>query len=840
MKRGRRARCGSLFSVALIVFAAGRCAADQAPDPQIGYVYPPSAAAGTTIDVVLGGYNWTPDMDLFVLDERVQLEATGPPGNMLASPPPYLEGTKAYYPQPMPREMPARFRIPADVPEGPVRWQAANANGSTLAGIFWVGGGREVTEEDNRSASKSLEPLPVTAIGRLFQNEEVDRYRIRADNTGPIACELFARRLGSPFHGVVAVYDAGGHRIADAADTQGHDTSLVFPAVAGESYEIAVSDIDFRGHRSFVYRLAIRQGPQVLAAIPVAGRRGETRRIEFVGIGIATGKPRLESVSRDVAFPANSDLAAIDYILQTDFGPAQSFRLPLGALAENVRQNDGALALTVPSAVTGAFDDASVEHRYRFEAKKDDRLRIEAAACVLGSPVDVTLAIRDAQGKIVGENDDLPGTSDAGLEVVAPADGTYEVVVGDVSGRGPSRAAIYRVTIDRARPDFALACPQRIGVPGGDKTELPLAVARSGGFAGPISVRIEGLPAGIKVPSELLVPADAAELKIPVECAADAATGAALIRVVGTAAIEGAAVERRAQAQAAGNLAARSNSGNAVSQILVAATLKPRVKIWPVESDERTVHRGSTHLAEIAIERLEGFAGQATIQMDSVQPHKFRRPIVGPDIPILPERDRVMFPVFVPEACETVDAYRVLLTADVEVPDPTGRVRHLLSRMPAPDDSIAITVEGALLKIEAPASVRVAQGVFEIPVSISRSAKFREPVRLEVVPPPELANCVKAEAVDVSAGERERVLRIVVENNPADGRHTLRVRAVGLTPADVPQLSEHQLCSPLDAEKTSFLREKLLPVISETDVEIAIRPGTVSARDQAGEPLGGE
>jgi hypothetical protein len=60
--------------------------------PEAGYVFPVGGNAGTTIDVKLGGYDWTPDMEFFVHDKRVQLIASGPPGPILIPPPPYWFG----------------------------------------------------------------------------------------------------------------------------------------------------------------------------------------------------------------------------------------------------------------------------------------------------------------------------------------------------------------------------------------------------------------------------------------------------------------------------------------------------------------------------------------------------------------------------------------------------------------------------------------------------------------------------------------------------------------------------------------------------------------------------
>ena len=88
-----------------------------------------------------------------------------------------------------------------------------------------------------------------------------------------------------------------------------------------------VRDVDFRGDRSFVYRLEVTPGPRVVAALPTTGRRGETRSVEFVGYGVATGQAKLQSVTRRVTFPDRHDGDSFLYRLETDHGAAPAFRL---------------------------------------------------------------------------------------------------------------------------------------------------------------------------------------------------------------------------------------------------------------------------------------------------------------------------------------------------------------------------------------------------------------------------------------------------------------------------------------------------------------------------------
>jgi hypothetical protein len=263
-----------VFVVAMFLCCCKVALAQAPPDPEIGYIFPPGGKAGSTVEVRLGGVNWTPDLQFFVLDCRVELHTFGSLGRLQFPEPPYLIGPKAYFPPPMARELAARIVIPPDRAPGPVRWQVANANGASQTGIFVVGNGLELVENEERSGAQLLDVLPVTVSGRLRQNEEIDSYAIHSDRDGPVTCALAARALGSPFNGVVEVRDAQGRLLADEVDSRGVDVRLTFAALANADYTLAVRDLDFRGHRSFAYRLSVDRAPSVLAALPAAGRRG--------------------------------------------------------------------------------------------------------------------------------------------------------------------------------------------------------------------------------------------------------------------------------------------------------------------------------------------------------------------------------------------------------------------------------------------------------------------------------------------------------------------------------------------------------------------------------------
>src|SRR6185312_6984768 len=361
--------------------------------PEIGYVFPPGGKAGTTVNVALGGAEWTPDMQFFVHDPRLQLDATGPLGELQIPPPPYWFGAKGRLSAlPLLRERAARFTLPAGLPPGPIRWQAANANGATLAGVFIVATGTEIIEDDQQRGDRILPALPVTVNGRLGKNEEVDRYKFKARAAGPVTLELTARRLGSNFNGAIEVYDAKHLKIAEAVDTEGNDPALTFVGAAGAEYTVAIHDIDHAGDRSFTYRLAIRPGPRVIATLPACGQRGTKREVEFL---TDNGTGQLDSLKKTVTFPplggtGFQPVQVSEHRLEAgatrEHGAAYGF--PLSDLSEAVFP----AALSIPGAVTGILDK-SAEARFTLTGKKGDRWSIRGEAHRFGSPIDPALKL---------------------------------------------------------------------------------------------------------------------------------------------------------------------------------------------------------------------------------------------------------------------------------------------------------------------------------------------------------------------------------------------------------------------------------------------------------------
>lgn len=788
------------LAIALLVWFVATARGNAQKPPGLGYVFPPVVRAGQTTDVQLGVYDYTTDLEWFVHDDRAQLKILGPAGDYLLPPPPYWHGPRSSSPaMPIPREVPAQIEVRPDAQTGLVRWQVANANGSSATAVFYVSRGAEIVESRSRDFPQKLTSLPVGISGRLGRLTEVDRYEWTADCDGLISVDLMNRRLGADFNGVLEVRDAADELIADFADTQGTDGALTFAARSGVTYTISLRDADYRGDRAFVYRLAISRGPRVVCTLPAAGERGATREIEFVGVGVATGKPVVESIRQQVTFPADPALAAHTRVLETPFGQVEVV-IPLSDARQVVVETpkDATTAaqvalLEAPVAVTGRLPANLQEQRFAWNVENDEDWSVDLQSRAIGGRLDVALSVLGPDGKLIAENDDLPGTTDAGLTFRAGVAGSYTCVVRSITPRSGAADEIYALQLRRRSPDFALSIPQQINLPTPGKAEVVVQAVRAGGFDGEIVLTAEGLPPGVTQQGAWTIPAGKNEQKLELQAAAGAAVVARAIQFTGSAKHGDVTLVRKATAPGAGNLAPRSPVTERISQVMLAMTMPAPFELQLVDHErQNAVHRGTTHRAEWIIVRKDGFAGELQIEM-SAQQDRYRQGKRGPIISVPAGADRAIYPCFMPEWLGTDLTQRIVVHGVAGVKDGAGNLRQLTR---AGDARITMIMEGALLKLTTKATrptVRLGEA-FEIPVAISRSPKLAVETRIELVVPDEAAGLLRADPITLPPGGDEGTLRVVSTTDARlTGPWSLKIVATALEEGRWPVVSETEL-----------------------------------------------
>lgn len=835
-------RVPAVFALVLLLTGSARA---QKP-PALGYVFPPAVSPGAATDVAAGGYDFTSDMQWMLHDQQIAFETDGMPGPLIDQRGPYWTGPRVSGPSlPIPREVTARIIVPPGTPEGLIRWQVANANGASDCGVFYVGGKHEILESRSRDFPQVLSSLPAAVSGRVSRLTEVDRYEFRSPNDGWVTAELMARRLGANFAGVIEARDSRGKLLADLVDTEGKDGRITFPVTANEVCTISVRDADFRGDRSYIYRLAITTQPQVIFTFPSAVTRGVTQNVTFWGTGIAATTEAVAAsdfgkearkygtasqpgrVTQSVTVPADfsgnmfsfalatSDGAVtvplqvtsspewtlVDDILKDATGtvlPEAPNNAPVTAAAEASDSTSGSplgktWSLTAPGAVTAFMSPGLEEHRYQWPVEKDQFWKLDAQSRAIGGSLDMAMTILSPTGKTIAEVDDVSSMTDSTHEFRATEAGWHTVIIRNIttcSGRAEER---YRLQVLRPDPDFSLTIPPLVNVPSAGKAEMPIQVVRSGGFDGEIALEFIGLPEGVSMDGAAVIASGASEVKLPLNAAADAAVIAAHVKVLGRAKIADQEVTRIASASAAGNLAPRVPEEARTSQTLVAMTMSPPIEVLIVDREtQQEVPRGTSFPAEIEIVRKSPFAGPVRLENSGTQA-RYRAGMRSAVVIVPPGETKTHFPCFVPEWAATDVTQRVLIHGVAEVPDPKGNLRQLLK---AGNSRITMIMEGALLKLSAEKSDFVIQAgeTTLIPFRLQRSSKLPLSTTVRIEVPEEVTGLLTATPVTLTADQTQGILHLNSKREERlSGPWKLRLSAQCLQQDRWPVISEAEI-----------------------------------------------
>ena len=676
----------------------------HAQAPSLGYCFPPAVQRGKTTDVVLGGYDLTPDMQFFVHHPEVQLQVAGALGPFLVPPRPYWEGPRVFMSAlPIPREQPVRLTVPTTMPVGIVRWQAANANGATGTACLYVSDIREIVEQRLRAEAMDLGALPVGLSGRLSRLTEKDVYTLTPKTTGWVQLDCWARRLGSDMNLAIQVTGPSGKSLVNEVDTEGKDLTVGFEAQAGQQYTVHVHDADFRGAAQFVYRLVASHS----AAKP-------TRPV---------GKTLLK--------------AGEAHVLQ-----------PLATV---------------------------VGKQYRIRVLGQE----------IGSDLDLQLALVDAEGKVVAENDDATAnTLDPELVYQAKEGVAVKARISGfpITDVDPDRR--YQLNVAEVTRGFQLTVPQTIVAVSAGKASLNVALQATGGFKEEVSLQVAGLPPGVTVEGDPKIAAGKNKGTISLLVAKDAKVQAGLFQVSGRSTgneEQGLKpLEAVATAPLAGNLAAGQPLPGVTSDVLLAITLKAPFKLELIDRNrQRVVHCGTTYPAPFLLKRDEGYRGLVRLVMAAKQ-SRHRMGITGPILEVPAGQVEVFYPCFMPEWLSTDRTTRMVVYGYGEVADPTGVMRHVgLSA----DARVTMILEGALLKVRHEIEELRSQpgSQFEVPVEIVRSSLLSTEVQVDLELPKAWQAWVSCDSVRLAPGQTRAILKVATTPEfPLRGTVPVTIRATAM------------------------------------------------------------
>lgn len=502
--------------------------------------------------------------------------------------------------------LPVTLEIAPDAAPGPYELRIVSPKGVSNPGYLWVGPWPERAEtEPNNTPAEAMKPgkLPVTICGRIDAAEDVDWYAFQAEAGETLAFDICAYRLYSAVDPALELRDSADRLLASAMEGYDRDPRILYTFKAAGTYRLLVRDVMYRGGPNFLYRLTFGRLPVITALSPVGGRRGETLTASVEGVNLGDMK------TWSVALPADMAENRAHYVLpQTPNGPALPV-LIAGDDNPQATETPGSSATrpqavpALPVTIDGRIGAAKEEDHYQFRAEAGKPLEIAVAARAIGSRLYACLRLLDKTGRELLNTEEQIGR-DPQIAFTPPETGDYRLIVAGIENRG-GPDYFYRLSLRPPVPDFRLtATPDILTLGRGQTVVVTVSATRRGNFNGAITVRAEGLPAGVAASPLTLGPGQSSGI-LTLTAAADATPAQTALRFVGEAQLD----DRMPVTRAAVPLASlpRPGEGQVVPRAVEfqMATLTEDVPLYALstETTDVTLAPGQTVMLKVRAAR---------------------------------------------------------------------------------------------------------------------------------------------------------------------------------------------------------------------------------------------
>lgn len=494
----------------------------RAQAPELGGVVPSGGPRGQTTQVRIDGKNLT--------GAKVYLGGTG-------------VAVKSLTVSPAGDAVTADLAVESGAKPGPREIRLANSKGVSAGTRFWVD-----ILPNRVMAQPMTEAMPPVELdgnthtvvnGRILNKAGRDRFLLNAAAGDTWSFECYADRIRSRFDPVLDIRDEAGVSQRLVQSTWESDPHFVHRFAKAGKYLLTVRDSEYNGGPNYTYRLLAGRLPFVAGFLPRGGQPGQTLTLNLDGVGLTSKQVPVTIPTDATSGTCWAEVPGIPTLLPLLIGSEPV--LNVGDTAT------GATLSSFPQAVDGVFG-RSPRATFAFHGKAGARYLFDLLGRRIGSRIDGMIRILDSKGKELASNDDAPGLGkEARLEFGVPSnsEGDYSVEVSNVEEvTGPD--CYYRLRATPVVPDFQVSIEtDRLTVPRGNTLEIPVKLERIGGYAGPVNIRLEGLPAGMTGQGGLIAPGRN-DLNVTLTAAPDAAFNANGIRIIGEALLNGKSVSHQA------------------------------------------------------------------------------------------------------------------------------------------------------------------------------------------------------------------------------------------------------------------------------------------------------
>ncbi|MDR1270073.1 MAG: PPC domain-containing protein [Planctomycetaceae bacterium] len=379
---------------------------------------------------------------------------------------------------------------------------------------------------------------PVVVNGQILHSD-TDRFQFRAKKDEQLVLHAQARQLmpyladAVPgwFEAVLTVYDANEKELA-YADCYRFDADplLKFTPPEDGVYTVEIRDSVFRGREDFVYRLAIAPLPVIESVFPLGLKQDTSVTLKLECNGNKNSNNNNDSNNnnlevREVQVNAISEAGRFHELSQIG---SQWLPLPIRYEVDTLPEtfeagNNNSVAaaqpVAMPIVINGKISKPGEYDFYRFAGNEGATVTIEVTARRLNSLLDSRIALFDAAGKLLAENDDgktvdekyksqIFGTqthnADSKISLVLPQGSPFVLRIGDALRNG-GNAYGYRLRISKPRPEFDVyTTPSALTFFAGNCEPIWFYVDRSEEENTPIELRIAGDAQGFQLDGGLI------------------------------------------------------------------------------------------------------------------------------------------------------------------------------------------------------------------------------------------------------------------------------------------------------------------------------------------------
>lgn len=479
----------------------------------VGFIYPAGGELGTTTEIEIGGLNLRAATEVIISGEGVTTEII--PVDQIKKQVKSKKAGKGKLDEQSSPQLADRIGVRVTIAKNAIpglrdlRVQSANGVSNKLS--FEVGQYPNLMEQYVSSEKRPnvVEKLPVTLCGQILPGE-IDYFRFMAEKGTSLVASVKARVLvpyiadAVPgwFQPVILIKNSKGKEIAYNDDFRnGVDPVIITTIDETDTYTISITDAIFRGREDFNYRIELGEIPFLETIYPCVGRIGKELKLNLKGVNLTENihsfKPVIEGNHEFTVTGKNGYIS----------NPVGFYGLPRNSKIEySPKENIPQLSDVI------IFDSVSSPRqikKYQVSVLKNEKIAIDIKARRLGSLMDAKLVLRDENGKIVVEADDVEDATqglmthhaDPVLRFKAPRDGNYTLEVTDVLG---NCGTDYYYMIKRM-PDIpeikAFVSPANMTIPKGGTAIFRVDITSEEQKTPGLNFEIKGLPNGFKTSS---------------------------------------------------------------------------------------------------------------------------------------------------------------------------------------------------------------------------------------------------------------------------------------------------------------------------------------------------